>query len=88
MNKFDEREKTFEKKFQIDQELKLSQQQELDNRKKLMNESMGILNDRERKILVARKLSRHSYNYREDNLLDAVAYLGGLDNYIKEKKNG
>jgi len=41
----------------IDQELKLSQQQELDNRKKLMNESMGILNDRERKILVARKLS-------------------------------
>ena len=38
--------------------------------------------------LVALKLSRHSYNYREDNLLDAVAYLGGLDNYIKEKKNG
>ena len=35
--------------------------------------------------LVALKLSRHSYNYREDNLLDAVAYLGGLDNYIKEK---
>ena len=38
--------------------------------------------------LIALKLSRHSYNYREDNLLDAVAYLGGLDNYIKEKKNG
>ena len=37
--------------------------------------------------LVALKLSRHSYNYREDNLLDAVAYLGGLDNYIKEKKS-
>ena len=37
--------------------------------------------------LVALKLSRHSYNYREDNLLDAVAYLGGLDNYIKEKNN-
>ena len=37
-------------------------------------------------VLVALKLSRHSYNYREDNLLDAVAYLGGLDNYIKEKK--
>ena len=36
--------------------------------------------------LVALKLSRHSYNYREDNLLDCVAYLGGLDNYIKEKK--
>ena len=35
--------------------------------------------------LVALKLSRHSYNYREDNLLDAVAYLGGLNNYIEEK---
>ena len=34
--------------------------------------------------LVALKLSRHSYNYREDNLLDAVAYLGALDNYMKE----
>ena len=37
--------------------------------------------------LIALKLSRHSYNYREDNLLDCVAYLGGLDNYIKEKNN-
>lgn len=34
-------------------------------------------------ILVALKLSRHSYKYKEDNLLDAVAYLGALDNYIK-----
>lgn len=34
--------------------------------------------------LVALKLSRHSYNYKQDNLLDAVAYLGGLDNYIKQ----
>jgi hypothetical protein len=37
-------------------------------------------------VLVALKLSRHSYNYRKDNLLDAVAYLGALDNYINEKK--
>ena len=36
-------------------------------------------------VLVSLKLSRHSYNYREDNLLDAVAYIGALDNYIKEK---
>ena len=35
--------------------------------------------------LVALKLSRHSYNYREDNLLDAVAYLGSLNNYIQNK---
>jgi len=37
-------------------------------------------------VLVALKMSRHSYNYREDNLLDAVAYIGGLDNYIKEQQ--
>ena len=35
--------------------------------------------------LVALKLSRHSYNYKEDNLLDAVAYLGSLNNYINNK---
>jgi DNA-binding protein H-NS len=34
-------------------------------------------------VLVALKLSRHSYGYKEDNLLDAVAYLGGLNNYIQ-----
>ncbi len=31
--------------------------------------------------LVALKLSRQSYNHKEDNLLDAVAYLGALNNY-------
>jgi hypothetical protein len=36
--------------------------------------------------LVALKLSRHSYNYREDNLLDAVAYLASLNDYINNKK--
>jgi hypothetical protein len=36
--------------------------------------------------LVALKLSRHSYNYKEDNLLDAVAYLGSLNNYYQNKK--
>ena len=44
----------------LDQELKLSQQQELEERKKLMNESLGILNDREKQILVARKLSENA----------------------------
>jgi len=33
--------------------------------------------------MIALKLSRHSYNYKQDNLLDAVAYLGALDNYIE-----
>ena len=43
----------------LDQELKLSQDQEFDERKKLMNNSMGILNPREKEILVARKLSEN-----------------------------
>lgn len=37
-------------------------------------------------IMVALKLSRHSYSYKEDNLLDAVAYLGSLNNYKTNKK--
>ena len=43
----------------LDQELKLSQQQELEERKKLMNESLSILNEREKEILIARKLSEN-----------------------------
>ena len=34
--------------------------------------------------LVALKLSRESFKHKKDNLLDAVAYLGALDNYIDE----
>ena len=41
----------------IDQELKLSHKQEFDQRKKLMDESMSILNPREKEILTARRLS-------------------------------
>ena len=41
----------------LDQELKLSQDQELNERKKLMNDCMGILNPREQEILSARRLS-------------------------------
>lgn len=37
--------------------------------------------------LVALKLSRNSYSYKEDNLLDAVSYLGALNNYINETNN-
>ena len=38
-------------------------------------------------ILVALKLSREGYNHKQDNILDAIAYLGALDNtYIKKKK--
>ena len=41
----------------LDQELKFSQEQELNKRKKLMNDSMDILSQREREILTARRLS-------------------------------
>jgi RNA polymerase sigma-32 factor len=41
----------------LDQELLFSQKQEMDERKKLMNNSLGILNDREKEILNARRLS-------------------------------
>ena len=41
----------------IDQELKLSQKQEFNQRKKLMDSSMSILNPREKEILTARRLS-------------------------------
>lgn len=35
--------------------------------------------------LIALKLSRQHYNHKEDNLLDAVAYMGALNNYIESK---
>ena len=34
--------------------------------------------------MVALKFSRQSYNFKEDNLLDAVAYIGAWQNYIDE----
>jgi len=40
-------------------------------------------------VLIALKLSRHSNNYKEDNLLDAVAYMGSLNNYkLNTNNNG
>jgi len=38
------------------------------------------------KALVALKLSRESYNHKTDNLLDAVAYLQGLENYENKQR--
>lgn len=39
------------------------------------------------KALVALKLSRESYNHKEDNLLDAVAYLGSLNNFLEKNQD-
>jgi hypothetical protein len=36
------------------------------------------------KALIALKFSRESYNHKRDNLLDAVAYIQGLENFINE----
>jgi len=37
--------------------------------------------------LVALKLSRESYNHKEDNVLDAIAYLASYKKYV-DKNNG
>jgi DNA-binding protein H-NS len=37
------------------------------------------------KCMVALKMSRMAYNLKEDTLMDAVAYLGALNNYNNEK---
>ena len=36
-------------------------------------------------VLIALKFSRQSYNHKQDNLLDSVAYIGALNNYIEDK---
>ena len=38
--------------------------------------------------LIALKFSRQSYNFKEDNLLDAAAYIGAWNNHIEGNKNG
>lgn len=38
------------------------------------------------RALIALKLTREHYAHKEDNLLDAVAYLGALNNKIEEDK--
>ena len=35
--------------------------------------------------MIALKLSRESYNHKEDNLLDAIAYIGSLNDYLEKK---
>lgn len=36
------------------------------------------------RALIALKLSREAFAHREDNLLDAAAYIGALNNFIEE----
>jgi len=37
------------------------------------------------KALIALKLSRQSYNHKEDNLLDAIAYMSSLNDYLNKQ---
>lgn len=37
------------------------------------------------RALIALKLSREAFSHKEDNLLDAAAYIGAMNNYIEEQ---
>ena len=36
-------------------------------------------------VLIALKLARQSYSHKQDNLLDAVAYIGSLNNLLENE---
>lgn len=38
------------------------------------------------RAMIALKLSREAYAHKEDNLLDAIAYMGSMNDYLKEHK--
>jgi hypothetical protein len=61
----------------------------MDNAAKILSGMTGMTLDGTfmYKAMIALKLSRECYNHKEDNLLDAVAYLGSLNNYFNNKNN-
>ena len=38
------------------------------------------------RAMIALKLSREAYAHKEDNLLDAVAYMGSMNDYLEDCK--
>ena len=38
------------------------------------------------RAMIALKLSREAHSHKEDNLLDAVAYIGSMNDYLEECK--
>lgn len=38
------------------------------------------------KAMIALKLSREAYMHKEDNLLDAAAYIGAMNNYLEDEQ--
>jgi len=59
---------------------------EIVNKKALANLAPEVKGEHMFKALIALKFSRESYNHKKDNLMDGVAYIQGLENYINEKK--
>lgn len=59
----------------------------MDRAAKIFNGMTGLeITGREMfKAMIALKFSRESYNHKEDNLLDALAYIQGLYNYENGK---
>lgn len=53
----------------------------------LMSDNVKLSAEDVFKVLIALKLSREAYSHKEDSLLDAVAYIGALNNYIESNKN-
>ena len=49
----------------LDQELVISQKQEYDDKKELLDSAMKILNDREKEIIIARRLSEEPKTLEE-----------------------
>ena len=39
------------------------------------------------RAMIALKLSREAYKHKEDNLLDAVAYMGSMNDYLQSQEH-
>ena len=39
------------------------------------------------RAMIALKLSREAYSHKEDNLLDAVAYMGSMNDYLEDRNS-
>ena len=48
---------------------------------------LKITTDLMYKAMIALKLSRQSYHHKEDNLLDAIAYMGSLNDHLNKLNN-
>ena len=60
----------------------------MDNMRDIFNAMTGLNLDTQHmyKAMIAMKFARERYTHKTDNLLDAAAYIGALDNYIENKR--